>query len=363
MKKKSITQYLGYILFAIAAFMLIGMFNNTAKLARTSKYYEKEVYPKYQSYDQNNDYLDGYVTAGSGFYDKDPIYTYKQNDPAASDLEFSLNIYRARFTRTTYSLYFFKKQSTSDGFIIEIKDLKYKGTDIMDLNRPYDSQEIPANLFRVYLRFDPAVLPHVKESDTSGAYAYTLSPMYPAIVDKSLLQIDKDGTLAELIEIRIVHVPLDYEKKPIEDSKQTLFVTNSDGNKFYGDAPIYAHDLSLTKDKYEFSETEVKGTTPTEEEITALNLSYNKLNLSPYNGGVVLSTVIITVIVIIAAYFMFFNKLVVAKIQEKRAEKRLAAKQADSMQPSQHQEAIFEDIDDDSEVLDADFDDSEESKK
>ena len=84
MKKKSITQYLGYILFAIAAFMLIGMFNNTAKLARTSKYYEKEVYPKYQSYDQNNDYLDGYVTAGSGFYDKDPIYTYKQNDPAAS---------------------------------------------------------------------------------------------------------------------------------------------------------------------------------------------------------------------------------------------------------------------------------------
>lgn len=106
MKKKSITQYLGYILFAIAAFMLIGMFNNTAKLARTSKYYEKEVYPKYQSYDQNNDYLDGYVTAGSGFYDKDPIYTYKQNDPAASDLEFSLNIYRARFTRTTYSLYF-----------------------------------------------------------------------------------------------------------------------------------------------------------------------------------------------------------------------------------------------------------------
>ena len=363
MKKVNVTQILGYILFAIAAYMLIGMFFNTSVISRTSKYYEEKVYNEhYKYYDQNSDYLDAYLTAGNGFYDKDPIYTYKQNDTTVSDLQFSLNVYRTRVVRTSYKLYFFKQQTSSDGYVIEIKDLKYKGEDLMGLNDEYNTKEVPNHLFRVYLRFDPAVLPHVKESDSKGAYAYTLSPKYPAIIDKGLLQIDKD-TLAELIEIRVVHVPLDAEKNPIEDNKETLFVVNSDNNKFYGDNPIYVHDLDLSVDKYTFTKTEVSGLFPTETEVQAQNLSYQKLDLSPYNGGVVLSVVIITFIVLLAAYFMFFNKFVVARVQEKRAEKRLTAKQAESMNPQVHQEAIFSDTPEEGEVVEANFDDSEESDK
>lgn len=343
MKKGNFMRYLGYALFAVAAFILVGMFFSTAKMGRTGNYFKDEVFPHFKNYDQNDDYLNEYVTVSNGFYDKDPIYTYKQDNAEASDIQFSLNIYRGRFTRVTNSLYFFPKESSSNGFIIEFKDLKYKGEDIMDLNRLFDSKEAPVHLFRVYLRFSPAVLPHVKQSDSTGAYAYTMNPLYPAIIDESLLRIDKDQ-LAELVEIRLVHVPYDADKKPNEDEKETLFVLNSDGQKIHGDKPIYLADLNLVNTNYTFTTAEVAGKLPTEAEITANNLSYKKLELSQYNGSVTVTTLIVVLVVILAAYFMFGHKLVIAKIQEKRTAKRMAAKKATSLAPKESIEADFTEV-------------------
>lgn len=360
--KQKVFQILGYVLFAVAAFMLIGMFHNSAKISRISKYHEKDVFePNFKNYSgTNKDYLDGYVTAAGGFYDRDPIYSYVQNDPAASDLEFSLNIYRVRLIRTTYRLYFFPVDFESEGYLIEITDLKYKGEDIMQLDREYRDTE--KYLFRVYLRFNTKLADGINQ-DESNSY-YTISPMYPAIFDTmGLLQENADGETPELIGLEIAHVPLDADKRPIESDVSSLFIANSDGNVRYTKTlPIFDHNLTVSADDYTFTKDEVKGFMPTADEVAANNLSYQELDLSKYNGGVALSTIIIAVIVLLAAYFMFFNKLVVAKVQEKKREKQVAAATAKALEPKSSMEAEFTPTADDTEpeVVDADFEDAEE---
>ncbi|MGI6787259.1 MAG: hypothetical protein ACOX5X_01730 [Acholeplasmataceae bacterium] len=336
-RKGGFVKYIGYILFAIAGIMLIGMFSSTAKLSRYTKLYEKEVYPLYQSYDQNNEYFDGYVMAFNGFYDQNPIYTYKQNDREASPLEFTLNIYRARFTDVTYKFYFFRQEKINNGFIIQFKDLKYNGEDIMELNRAYYNTEPPIHLFGVYLRY--STKPNV-DLNRTNPYNYQLDPRLPFVVSNDILDLG-DGTFTELLEIRVDHIPYDAEKNADLNNKETLFVLNSDGLKTHGDNPLYVHDLSVSRDKYTFSTNEIAGDLPTNAEVQTLNLSYQKLDLSPYNGTVIGSTIVIVLIVLLAAYFMFFNRIVMTKIQQKRTTKRIAAQQASSIVSQTTIEADF----------------------
>lgn len=351
MFKGNFMKILGYVLFAVAAFILVGMFYNTSHMGRAGNYYRDEVFPLYKDFDTNDEYLDEYVTLSNGFYDKDEIYSFSNiNETLTGEnqLQFTLKIYRARFQAKSNTLYFFPQANETSGFLIVFKDLVFNGESIMDLNREFDPQAQPNHLFRIYLGFDQE-LANIKPTD--GTYAYFLSPLYPAVIEDSVLA-GKDGSFATLNEIIVAHVPKNEKGEPNEEKKEFLYVFNSNEEEIYGDIH-YEHDLDLVRDNYLFTKDEVKGTFPTEAEVTAGNLSYKALNLSAYNGSVITTTLIVVGVVILAAYFFFFHKLVVAHFQQKRTEKRLAAKKAQGLEDSSEMDADFEEIPDASDKIES----------
>lgn len=344
--KGRIIQIIGYVLFGVATFMIIGMFYNSSLMGRSGKYHEKDVFPLYEKYDENKEYLDAYVTVSNGFYDKTPIYTYTQNDGEASDLLFTLNIYRARFTRVSYKLYFFPKKVVGEGYVIEIADLQYKksdGTfeDLMQFEREYDTKE--KYLFKIYPRFDRPLA----ESITKNAKVddgYVISPMYPAIFETTGILRDGEEGRPELVELHIARVYVDEETGK-ETNYESLFIVNSDGGMEHHNVPrefpIFVHDLTAKTSDYTFTKAEISGDMPTATEAQNLGLSYEELDLSKYNGSVIVTTLIIGLIILLTAYFMFFNKFVVAKVQQRKRAKEVAASTVKSLEPKTSMEAQY----------------------
>lgn len=332
MKKGIITKVLGYVIFLVAALLVIGMFFSTSRRGRTGEFYQNEVYPHYLTYDQNSNYFDGYVTASNAFYDRDPIFTYSNFDNEESELHFSLNIYRMRQTVTQDKLYFFEQKRVVNGYIVEIKDLSYKNVDLMELTRGVNEDPSFEHYLRVTLGFSPAVLPNVQQND--NAYSYTLVPAYPAMISDLILDLNEKGveSYAVLEKIQIWHYPLDEEKQPIDDQKQLLYMFSADDVMDEGDeVTVNVKGLSLERDDYLITNDEVAGAFPTDLEMSNANFYYEKLDLSAYNGRVVRTVLIVSAIAVVAAYFMFAHKLVMNKIHETRTQKKLNAKKTESM--------------------------------
>ena len=336
MFKGNFMRILGYILFLAAGFILVGMFYNTASLGRVNSYYKENVFPKFKEYNENSEYLDGFITANNGFYDKTPIYTLSNNDSEASEFFFTLNIYRAKFAFRSNVLYFFPAEQVENGFIIEFKNLQYKGEDLMELDRAIDSDSVVSNRFHVYVTYDV----ETKQVD------FPLAPSQPYASFDALMQKD-DGTYAKLTSIRVDYIPPKVDGETVK--AKTLLMVNNSPDLNAGDGETFIrNDLNVTKELYTIGTDEVAGVFPTEAELQNSTFSYEKLDLSKYNGSVALATSLVIVVVIIGAYCMFVHKTVMAHFQQKRTEKRLAAKREKELAQTHAQDAEFEEVDSDS---------------
>lgn len=373
MAKGNIMRYLGYALYAVAIFILVGMFYNTSRMGRTGNYYQDEVFPNYENYDKARPiktgdesdelqyYMDGYVTVSNGFYDTNPIYSFKNEDPEVSKLLFELNIYRAQFSVETSSLYFFTKTTLVSGFVIEIKPFTYDGeTNLMQIERGVNDAYIPKHQFKVNLEFNPAVLPNVQQ--TNNAYSYMVDPVFPAVINDNLLSLE-DNRYADLVGISILYTPTNEAGELLDEDPTIVFTATTPNRQPSGDAnTLVDQTLDLSRDQFVFDE--IAGDFPTEAELSANpSIFYKPLELSQYNRGVVVTMLIVGGLVLLATYFMFIHKIVKAKISQARTEKRLADKKASEMQKQQTMEADFNQSEDShpetNETIEADFEESD----
>lgn len=350
MIRKNIWSIIGYVLFALAAVIVLGNVYNYASFERTQKYFTEQVYPEYQTYDQNSNYLDGIVTLNNGYYDKDPIYTFtKETATEENPLIFTLNVYRIKFLAQGRTLYFFPASKLESGFLLEFKGLMYNGVDLMELNRPINSQEPPKEYLRLYLEFD----------QDGKDYYQPLSPASPLLLHDTILTKGDGKTFSTLTGISVAHFDLDDKHAPVNSTKKILFSANFDETRKIGDEhTVFDHTFDMSREKYLFSETEVSGKFPTDEELANLpTLHYTKLSLAKYNYLIALYTLGAFLFVLLAAYMLFVHKHVKAYFQQKRAEKRLADKRAAEMAPSgENVEADFEEVSD--EHYEADFEET-----